>query len=89
MEDSRLRGMVGKKRMAVNSAHHQAIKKVGRRLRVCAEAEDGVIEAIERAGDGFCLGLQWHAEQMAGDPLNRKIFLAFFKACREAREGSL
>jgi len=89
MQDSRLSRILRKKRLVVNSAHHQAVNKVGRGLRIAAEAEDGVIEAIERAGEPFCMGLQWHAEQMAGDTFNRKIFLAFFKACREARESGI
>ncbi|OYS50921.1 gamma-glutamyl-gamma-aminobutyrate hydrolase, partial [Limosilactobacillus reuteri] len=31
----------------VNSFHHQTVKVVGQQLRVIAQAEDGVIEAIE------------------------------------------
>jgi putative glutamine amidotransferase len=45
----------------VNSTHHQAVKTVGRGLRVCASAPDGIIEAIE-SETGFILGVQWHPE---------------------------
>jgi putative glutamine amidotransferase len=86
--ESRLGRATGKKEMIVNSAHHQAVKKLGRRLRAAARAEDGIIEAIERAGEPFCLGLQWHAEQMAREKNHRRIFLTFFEACRKARHTS-
>jgi putative glutamine amidotransferase len=47
----------------VNSTHHQAVKELGRGLRVSAAAPDGVIEAIESAEDGrYLLGVQWHPE---------------------------
>ncbi len=45
----------------VNSTHHQAVKKVGRGLRVAAVASDGIIEAIE-SERGFVVGVQWHPE---------------------------
>lgn len=55
-----------------NSFHHQAIDVVHNEFRVCAYAEDGVIEAIEPRADGryaeqFVLGVQWHPEFNASD----------------------
>jgi len=49
-------------RVAVNSRHHQAVKRPGHDLLVSATAPDGVIEAIERPASRFCLGVQWHPE---------------------------
>jgi putative glutamine amidotransferase len=39
----------------VNSRHHQAVADPGRGLRVCARAEDGVVEAVE-ADPGVAVG---------------------------------
>jgi len=51
------------KRITVNSSHHQAIKEIGKGLRVTAAARDGLIEAIE-GKDGFLIGVQWHPERL-------------------------
>ena len=47
----------------VVSIHHQAIKVLGRNLRVEARStDDGVIEAVRLQGRPYVLGLQWHPE---------------------------
>lgn len=48
--------------VAVNSRHHQSVKTVAPGFVVSATAPDGIVEAIERAGRGFCVGVQWHPE---------------------------
>jgi len=65
--------------LAVNSAHHQAVRDTGSDAVVNARAPDGVIEGIEAPGRRFCLGVQWHPEfaLSAGD---RAIFTAFVAA---------
>ncbi len=72
-EGTLLHRIVGKKRMSVNSAHHQAVGKPGRNLRVNAVAKDGVIEGIEHEAKRFCLGVQWHPEYRVDDR-DRVIF---------------
>lgn len=54
----------------VISIHHQAIKTLGKGLRVEARSsEDGLIEAIRLEGKPYVLGLQWHPEfHPPGDP---------------------
>jgi putative glutamine amidotransferase len=47
----------------VVSIHHQAIKTLGRGLRVEATSPgDGVIEAVRLVGKPYVLGVQWHPE---------------------------
>jgi putative glutamine amidotransferase len=76
-----LRKICGAESLAVNSAHHQAVKDVGPDVVVDAVAEDGVIEGIEHPAYRYCIGVQWHPEYSIsiGDD---KIFDAFIKACR-------
>ncbi|WP_424814463.1 gamma-glutamyl-gamma-aminobutyrate hydrolase family protein [Roseococcus sp. YIM B11640] len=73
--------ITGRARMAVNSAHHQAVKAVGNGLLVNATAPDGLIEGIEAPGHRFALGVQWHPEY-AVDPADPLILRAFVEACR-------
>jgi len=47
---------------AVNSRHHQAIKRVAPGFEVTATAPDGVVEAIEDPKAAFCFAVQWHPE---------------------------
>jgi putative glutamine amidotransferase len=59
---TRLRAILGKEKLAVNSFHHQAVDKVGQGLAISAWSQgDRVIEAIEMPGR-FVMGVQWHPE---------------------------
>lgn len=50
-------------RGGVVSIHHQAIKTLGKGLRVEARAAgDGLIEAVRLGGRKYVMGLQWHPE---------------------------
>jgi len=73
--------IVGRDRMAVNSAHHQAVATPGAGAVVNAVAPDGVVEGVEHPGHRFALGVQWHPEY-AVDPADPLIFQAFVQAAR-------
>ena len=69
----------------VNSLHHQAIRRLGRGLKVTAHSEDELDEAVELAEEyPFFLAVQWHPEEMVSDhPEQFKIFQAFIARCRD------
>ena len=74
-----LRRITGRAEMAVNSAHHQAVKDVAEGVVIDAVAPDGVIEGIEDPRRRFCLGVQWHPEYGI-DPGDARIFAALIEA---------
>lgn len=78
---TRLADIVGSLRIAVNSAHHQAVKAVAPGCVVNAHAEDGVVEGIEHPSRRFCIGVQWHPE-FTISPADAALYGAFIKACR-------
>ena len=48
---------------------------------VSATARDGVVEAIEKVGEDFVIGVQWHPEMMTKDCSKmKKIFMALVSA---------
>jgi putative glutamine amidotransferase len=79
----------------VNSAHHQAIGRLGEGLKVNCYAEDGTIEGIEWAmpeGMPFLLAVQWHPERMLANGfedefLFRAIRDRFVEEVRRIRKG--
>ncbi|HVJ52189.1 MAG TPA: gamma-glutamyl-gamma-aminobutyrate hydrolase family protein [Aliidongia sp.] len=74
-----LHRIAGLDEIAVNSAHHQAVKDVAGDVVIDAVAPDGVIEGIEAPGRRFCLGVQWHPEFEIG-PADARLFRAFVDA---------
>lgn len=79
--DTKLAHLVEEKIFAVNSVHHQAIKKLGQGLQINCRSEDGLIEGIEDPTKPFCLGVQWHPECLASPQQDKALFAAFIQAC--------
>jgi putative glutamine amidotransferase len=75
----------GRESLRVNTWHHQAVRRAAPGFAVSATAPDGVVEAVEKPGAPFVLGLQFHPESMAkgGSPEATLLFEAFVRACRE------
>jgi putative glutamine amidotransferase len=85
----------GKPEAVVNTIHHQAVKKLGRGLRVEAVSEpDGVVEAVRWRGPSYVLGVQWHPEFMhATEPREghldgTPILNEFLDAARERKKAA-
>jgi putative glutamine amidotransferase len=80
--NTRIDEIYGGGEIRVNSSHHQAVCKVGTRLRVSALAPDGIIEAIEAVDPNwFCIGVQWHPESETASALDMQLLECFIQAC--------
>ncbi|MDR3289354.1 MAG: gamma-glutamyl-gamma-aminobutyrate hydrolase family protein [Peptococcaceae bacterium] len=84
LEDTRLRAILRapEKSITVNSFHHQAVFGAPPGFRINAVAPDGIVEGIEKARSGFCLGVQWHPESMEQDVYAQRLFVGLIQACR-------
>lgn len=52
----------GKKKLSINSAHHQAVKKIGDGFKIIQRSDDNIIEAFEHTSLPI-YGVQWHPER--------------------------
>lgn len=86
LEDTHLNRIAGSAPMKVNALHTQAVRKLGRGLRVAARDEYGMIQAVERTRDPFALGVQWHPEHLFYAHRQRAIFRALVTAARAYAE---
>jgi len=83
---TRLREILKRRSVEVNTTHHQAVKQTGKGLIVNATAQDGLIEGIESNRHSFVLGLQWHPEVLAARyEHQRRIIKSFIRACGRRR----
>ncbi len=80
----------------INSAHHQAIQKLGKGLQVNCTANDGTIEGIEwadKSGKPFLLCVQWHPErmfrfQLQDSPLSKNIRERFITEIKQSIQSA-
>ena len=85
--DSKLFSICGKRKIAVNSFHHQSVLECGKNFHPCAFSADGIIEAMENKKHSFALGVQWHPETLY--PLNQcqnNIFATFITEAQKYKE---
>lgn len=87
---TKLHAILGAEHIVVNSAHHQAIRELGKDLVVSATANDGTVEAVELPGPNFVLGVQWHPERDRNEngdynPSSIKLRDAFLSAVEDQR----
>ena len=77
-------------RFSVNSAHHQAIERLGEGLVITQWAPDGVIEAVEHTTLPV-FSVQWHPERMClerarNDTVDGSLVIRYFlKLCAERK----
>ncbi len=84
-----LHEIVNTERGEINSAHHQAVDKLGPALQSNSVSDDGTIEGLEwkdKTGKPFLLCVQWHPERMfqfPGSPLSVNIRNRFIEEIRK------
>ncbi len=82
-EGSLLAMLAGSLKVQINSSHHQAIERLGEKLRATAHAPDGIIEGVESTSDSnWIVGVQWHPERMPDDRFAQRLFREFVSAAR-------
>jgi putative glutamine amidotransferase len=87
--ESFLSKITGRRKLGVNSTHHQAVARVATPLQVTAASADGVVEGLELKPEAadllpFLVSVQFHPERLAARYReHRAIFHAFAQACRK------
>ena len=82
--DSRLAGILGERRFAVNSFHHQAVRAVAPGLRAVGWSDDGLVEAVEGTDHPWLVAVQFHPEDLVGSHgPSRRLFGALVEACKQ------
>ncbi len=82
---TKLNKIVKDTKMFVNSAHHQAVKELGKKLIVNAQSCDNIIEGFESVDLDFYLGIQWHPEFLI-DQGDLKIFESFVSHAKKYKK---
>lgn len=89
-EGTLLRELLGLPEMTVNTYHHQAVNRLAAGFVVSARTGDGLVEAMERPGGPFMVGVQFHPEKMRKDnPQINRLFERFVQEARGARARRL
>jgi putative glutamine amidotransferase len=71
----------------VNALHHQSVDRPGRGLRIVAQDEAGIVQAIEGVEDRFIVGVQWHPELLVFRSPQQRLFAALAEAARGPRSA--
>jgi putative glutamine amidotransferase len=66
--------MLGRTGVLTNSAHKQAVRELGRGLRIIGTAPDGVVEGVEDPSLPLFLGVQWHPERLVDEVEHMALF---------------
>ena len=77
---SRLGRLMQSSVIGANRIHSQAIKRLGKNLRVVALDNDYFVQAIENTHEQWLMGVQWHPEYLLYHSGHRRIFQEFVQA---------
>ncbi len=86
-DDCKIASALGQTRVEVVTSHHQCVDHPGKDFQVTASSDDGVVEAIEKPGERFVIGVQWHPER--DYETNEKLFKEFIRQAAVHRNKRL
>jgi putative glutamine amidotransferase len=69
----------------VNALHHQSVDKLGQGLKIAAEDQSGIVQAVESETAPFLLGVQWHPELLVWKSPQQRLFAALAEAARRTK----
>lgn len=78
-----LHRITGSTLIEVNSLHHQGIKKLGVGLNVLGVSPSGLVEAIEVQNHPYCIGVQWHPEEILTEARQEQLLGSFIEAAQK------
>jgi putative glutamine amidotransferase len=88
-ENTRVRDIIGRAEVRVNSLHHQAVDRLGRDIAVAGRDRGDFVQALEHTGLGFFVGVQWHPEFLVFRREHQNLFGALIKAAHGYRRRRL
>lgn len=89
VQGTRISGVLLGPNIGANRIHSQAIKQLGRHLRVVAIDNDLFVQAIENTEGQWLMGVQWHPEYLLYHPLHRRLFGCLVDAARSLKLARL
>ena len=69
----------------VNALHDQSANSLGEHIKISAEEENGVVQAIELQEHPFFIGVQWHPEYMPQSKRQLALFQGLVEEARQLR----
>lgn len=67
LDNTKLKDILGKKRISVDSVHHDYINTEFNYLVPNAMSSDGILEGVEVVDRDFIMGVEWHPEYIVDD----------------------
>jgi putative glutamine amidotransferase len=80
---TRLRDILGTEGCQVNALHDQSIKELGQGIVISAAEPNGIVQAIEKRGHPFFIGVQWHPEYIPQSSIQQGLFRHLVRCARE------
>jgi len=77
---------IGKSEISANTYHKQAVRTIGRGLKIIATAPDGVIEGFEDTTYPLFAAVQWHPERLHDEAEHLALFKLLVEKAKEKGE---